>query len=207
MEFIKLEALARESKGKSAARRMRKAGRVPAVVYGKDTDTRKISVDPEALIKALAGPLRVNTPLDVVISDVNSEKKEDALVIVKDHHYDPVTRELLHVDFLSISESAPIRVDVPVVKVGRSKGEQLGGILRMVHRTLPVICLPKDIPAKISVDVSALEGGITYHVSELPLAEGLTVAMPPQEAVLTISPIVIEEVAPEEPAAGKKKKK
>ena len=206
MEFIRIEALGRSSKGKGAARRMRAAGRVPAVVYGKNIETKAISVDPEVLIKVLAGPLRVNTPLDVVITDPDTGKTEDALVIVKDHQYDPVSRDLLHVDFLSIQQGTPIQVEVPIEKVGRSVGEQLGGVLRMVHRTIPVICLPKDIPAKISVDVAPLQPGITFHVADMTLAEGLTIALPPQEAILTISAIAVEEAAVEAPAASGKKK-
>ena len=206
MQFIKVNALTRATKGKGAARRMRRAGRVPAVVYGKNTETKTISVVPDELIKALAGPLRINTPLDVAITDVDTQKAEDALVVVKDHHYDPVTRELLHVDFLAINEAESIQVDVPVEKTGRSVGEQLGGVLRMVHRTIPVVCLPKDIPAKISVDVTPLNAGITFHASELSLAEGITVALPPQEAILTIS-AVKEEEAPAAEADPKAKKK
>ena len=195
MEFIKVNALSRNSKGKGAARRMRNAGRVPAVVYGKNTETKTISVVPDELTKALAGPLRVNTPLDVAISDVDSQKVEDALVIVKDHQYDPITRELLHVDFLAINEAETVQVEVPVAREGRSVGEQLGGVLRMVHRTIPVVCLPKDIPAKIMVDVSALQAGTTFHANELTLSEGLTVALPPMEAILTISSVKEEEEA------------
>ena len=76
----------------------------------------------------------------------------------------------------------------------------------MVHRTIPVICLPKDIPAKISVDVAPLQPGITFHVADMTLAEGLTIALPPQEAILTISAIAVEEAAVEAPAASGKKK-
>ncbi|MBN2717635.1 MAG: 50S ribosomal protein L25 [Deltaproteobacteria bacterium] len=205
MQFIKVNALTRASKGKGAARRMRTAGRVPAVVYGKNTETKTISVLPDELTKALSGPLRVNTPLDVAIADTATEKVEDVLVIVKDHQYDPVSRELLHVDFLAIRENEPLQVEVPVVKSGRSVGEQLGGVLRMVHRTIPIVCLPKDIPAKISVDVTSLKAGITFHASELTLAEGLTVALPPQEAILTISAVKEEEAPAEEVKPGKKK--
>ena len=207
MEFIKIDALGRTSRGKGAARRMRTAGRIPAVVYGRNTETKAISVDPEVLTKALAGPLRVNTPLDVVIHDPETDKTEDALVIVKNHQYDPVSRTLLHVDFLAIQQGVPLQVDVPVEREGRSYGEQMGGVLRMVHRTIPVVCLPKDIPAKISVDVTPLQAGITFHVSELKLSEGITIALPPQEAILTISAIAAEEtVVAAEPDKKSKKK-
>ncbi|MBN2343907.1 MAG: 50S ribosomal protein L25 [Deltaproteobacteria bacterium] len=193
MDFIKLDATVRATKGKGAARRMRTAGFVPAVIYGKSTNNTPISVNPEALVKALAGPLRVNTPLNLSITEVDGKKAADSLAIVKDHQYDPVTRELLHVDFLAITEDKQIRVDVPVEKSGRSVGEQMGGILRMVHRTVPVLCLPKDIPAKIAIDVSALQAGITFHVHEMTLSEGLSIDLPPQEAIITISAVAAEE--------------
>lgn len=198
MEFIKLDAAVRTTKGKGAARRMRVAGSVPAVVYGKSAQTVAISVDPEELVKSLAGSLRVNTPLSLSIVDSATKKTTETLAIVKDHQYDPITRALLHVDFLSIDETTQVKVDVPVEKSGRSLGEQLGGVLRLVHRKVPVICLPKDIPAKLTIDVSPLGAGITFHAKEMTLPEGIVIDYPGQEAIITISSVSEEEETAEE---------
>lgn len=202
MEFIKLDATVRKTTGKGAARRMRNTGHVPAVIYGRKTETTAIAVVPDLLVKALAGALRVNTPLNITVKDTETKKTTETLAIVKDHQYDPITRNLLHVDFLAIAEDAPVTVDVPIEKEGRSKGEQLGGVIRMVHRKVPVVCLPKDIPAKLVIDVTELGPAVTFHVSEMKLPEGVVVDYPPQEALLTISSVVVEDETDETAAAA-----
>lgn len=193
MEFIKVDASIRKTRGKGASRRLRNAGFAPAVIYGKGAEGISVSLVPSDLQKALAGPLRINTPLSIAVLDKETKKSEDKLVIVKDHQYDPITRELLHVDFLSITEDQEIEVKVPVIREGRSMGEQLGGVLRMVRRVAPVICKPSNIPESITIDVSKLGNNVTLHVSELELPEGVSVNLPPNKAMLTISAIIVEE--------------
>ncbi len=195
MQFVKLNATTRKATGKGASRRLRATGRTPGIVYGKDTPVTNISLIPEELQKALSGPLHINTPLDVTIGNAETGKTEDILVIVKDHQYDPVTRRLVHVDFLRITDDQQVSVDIPVERHGRAAGEVQGGVVRLIHRVLPILCKAKDIPEAIHVDVTALENGMSLHVSELTLPEGIVVDLPANEVVVTVSLVAEEEKA------------
>ncbi|MBN2804887.1 MAG: 50S ribosomal protein L25 [Deltaproteobacteria bacterium] len=189
MDFHDLEVSVRLTRGKGAARRLRRAELAPGVIYGKNAAVQPVTLVPSVLVKALAGPLRVNTPLNIIVNDPVTKKKSAVLAIVKDHQYDPITRELLHVDFLAIDENQHIEVTVPIIKTGRSIGEQMGGILRMVRRNVKVSCTPHNIPESIIIDASQLKNNITLHVSEVDMPEGVTINLPPNKAILTISAI------------------
>jgi large subunit ribosomal protein L25 len=193
MDFTTLDVTTRIAMGKGASRRLRRANLSPAVIYGKTTEAQPVSLVPSDLVKALAGPLRINTPLKLTINDIKTKKQSEALVLVKDHQYDPITRELLHVDFLAIEEHQHVEVKVPVIKTGRSQGEQMGGILRMVRRNVSVLCTADNIPENITIDVTELKNNITLHVSEVKLPEGITINLPPSKAILTISSIVSDD--------------
>lgn len=195
MEFVKLNVNKRKNTGKGAARRMRRGGSVPAVVYGQGVETFTVSVEPRAIVQALAGPLRINTVLQL---EVQGEGKAQELhVLVRDHQYHPVRRTLQHVDFLAIDVTRPIRVNVPVTRTGRSLGEQAGGNLTQVYRALPIDCLPERIPAEIVHDVSALELGGHITVKDLALPEGAVAALPPEQSVFTVSMPKAEKVEAE----------
>jgi large subunit ribosomal protein L25 len=197
MEFAKLKVKKRASKGKGAARRMRQAGRVPAVIYGKNAETISISLVPGELKHLLSGPLRINTPLALEIDD--NGKITPVLAIVKDHQYEPVSRNLLHVDFLSIKEDTPLEIKVPFNTVGRSKGEQLGGIITKIFRELPVVCVASKIPAEITVDVTSLGLLDTISLRQLDLPEGVTINLPEDTTLVhLITSRVVEEENTEE---------
>jgi large subunit ribosomal protein L25 len=163
-----LEVQKRESRGKNAARRLRAAGRVPAVIYGSQQKKRiqesiSISVDPKLLMRILHSDSGVNTLINLKL-----EGKSAGVVMVKEFQLDPVTRALLHTDFyrLALDKTATVMVSIQVR--GEAAGIRLqGGILDFVTRDIEVECLPVDIPEHIEIDVTELMIGQGVRVKDL----------------------------------------
>ncbi|NLN61804.1 MAG: 50S ribosomal protein L25 [Myxococcales bacterium] len=187
MEFINLTATLRKARGKGPSRRLRTANMVPAVVYQRGKETQAIILSPTELVHALAGPLRVNTPLQLTIKDGDKDVQQN-LVVVRDHQYDPVTRQLLHVDFLAIEKDTIIDVLVPFSTSGRSAGQQMGGMLVKKYRELPISCPPTAIPASINVDVTPLKIDDEIQVKDLVLDAAVTVRMPEGTVLVVVNP-------------------
>jgi large subunit ribosomal protein L25 len=156
----------RAEKGKGPARRLRQKGLIPAVVYGGKTEPTNLAVDPASLLKAIETPHRFNTLLTLKLDA--GEKH----VLFKDYIVDPVTRKLLHADFLEVKLDQPVKVEVPVVTTGRSPGQAEGGILSIATHEIVLEALPSKIPVRIEVDVTNLKIGGSIHVSELKPPEG-----------------------------------
>jgi large subunit ribosomal protein L25 len=148
-----LEAIAREDFGKNEARRLRREGKVPAVLYGGDTKgATPIAVEPRALLKILHSESGQNTLIALKLGSAG-----DTRVLVKDFQLDPVTHHLLHADFYRVAMDKVIQVTIPVTVRGEPKGvKQQGGILEFIRREIVVECLPGDIPEHVDVDVSEL---------------------------------------------------
>jgi len=151
-----LDATIRTTFGKNEARRTRKAGKVPAVVYGAASegasrDAVSIAVEPKALLKILHSEAGANTLIALKLDGV------DTKVLVKDFLLDPVTRQVLHVDFYRIAMDRMLTVTIPVLLKGESPGVKVqGGLLEFVRREIEIECLPADIPEHVNVDVSTL---------------------------------------------------
>ena len=159
-----LEATKRETRGKNEARRVRAAGKIPAVVYGDKSDAAVISVDPKTLLRILHSESGVNT-----LISLKFEGEGDTRVLVRDYQVDPVTQKPLHVDFYRIAMDKVLRVTVPVLLKGEPKGVKAqGGILDFVNRDIEVECLPADIPEHIDLDVSELLINQGIRVRDLP---------------------------------------
>jgi len=171
MEAIKVTASRRDEHGKGAARRLRNEGKIPAVAYGKSLPTQALAIGPEAIKAVLSSERGRNT---VVSLDVDG--KAGLTVLLSDYQYHPMTRALLHADFVQVHLDQPVNVEVPLELLGRAAGIVAGGTLRQVFRKLPIRCLPGQIPVKITHDVTAL--GLDGHVAtqDLNLPEGETVA-------------------------------
>src|SRR5438067_11821620 len=152
MEAI-LEAIARETFGKNEARRTRREGKVPGVLYGGDgAKATPISVEPKALLKILHSESGANTLISLKLGGAAGTK-----VLVKEYQLDPVTHQVLHADFYRVAMDKLIQVTIPVVVKGEPKGvKQQGGILEFIRREIEVECLPADIPENVEVDVSEL---------------------------------------------------
>jgi large subunit ribosomal protein L25 len=151
-----LEAVSRDTIGKNESRRTRRAGRVPAVLYGAAKDDDKngvpIAVDPRALSRILHSESGANTLISLKLQGGG-----DARVLVKDFQLDPVTHQILHADFYRVAMDRAIQVTIPIVLKGEPKGvKQQGGILEFVRREIEIECLPGDIPENVEADVSEL---------------------------------------------------
>lgn len=195
MEFLKIEASVRTERGKGNAARLRREGRIPAVAYGPGQPSTSLTVSPKILAEALTGPWGRNAVLEVIVDGADPFN-----ALVADYSYHPVTRELLHADFLHIDLNKTVEVDVPLVTVGKPAGVVEGGTLRQIFRTLPLSCLPKDIPQSIEYDVTDMDQNDVRHVSDLTLPEGVTVRLPAEQTVIAVdAAVVVEE---EEGAEG-----
>ncbi len=147
-----LEALTRNDFGKNEARRTRRGGRVPGVLYGEGKDATPISVEPRALLKILHSESGANTLISLKLSGTGA-----ARVLVKEFQLDPVTHQLLHADFYRVAMDKALQVTVPVTVKGEAKGvKQQSGLLEFIRREIVLSCLPSDIPEHIEVDVSEL---------------------------------------------------
>ncbi len=162
-----MQAVAREAKTKNHARRVRKAGRVPAVIYGAGKDPATISLDPKQIAAILHSETGHNTIFEVELDG------ERAKAMIIDWQYEPIKGALLHCDLKRIAMDQRLRVSVPIVLKGEAKGvKQEGGILEQVTREVELECLPGDIPGHIDVDVTDLGFGTVIRVSDLPHGEG-----------------------------------
>ncbi len=190
-----LVAETRDGTGKGIARRLRQTGRIPAIVYGRKRATQSITVSPDALQKLLRGVAGMNTLIDL---DLQGAK---TTVLVKGLQRDPVRGRYLHADFYEIDVTQKVVVSVPVHLVGKAAGTDFGGILDHPLRELLIECLPREIPQRIDVDVTALQVNDSIHVSDLRLAEGLIVKTDGALAVASVILPAAEEVAPVAAAA------
>jgi large subunit ribosomal protein L25 len=197
MAIVAIKAEQRTPGRKGAARRLRREGRIPAILYGPGEDPMPVSLDGKEMDVLLRKHGGSSLILELDIAG-GGDGKGKALVKEVQRHV--VTGEVLHLDLLHISATRKITVDVPVVIVGEAKGTKAGGVLEVVLREIEVECLPADISDKIDVDVSELEIGDSIHIRDLtvPSAE---IQNDPDSVVLTIvPPTVYEEVVEEKPA-------
>jgi large subunit ribosomal protein L25 len=219
MEAI-LEATARGTIGKNEARRTRRGGMVPAVLYGAASegasrDATPIAVNPKALLKILHSESGANTLISLKLAGSG-----DARVLVKEFQLDPVTRQVLHADFYRVAMDKLIRITIPVLVTGEPKGvKQQGGVLEFIRREIEVECLPADIPEHIEIDVSELMLHQGLRVRDI-LADAkwkavsdpdmmlVHVIMPKAEEVATpADAVAAAPAAPAEPEVIKKGKK
>ena len=149
-----LQAEKRETRGKNEARRLRAAGKIPAVVYGTDKNkATEIAVDPKVLLRILHSESGVNTLIGLEGAGLAAGGK----VLVKEYQLDPIDHRLLHADFYAVAMDKMLTVTVPVVLKGEPRGvKQQGGIVDFVNREIEVECLPADIPEHIDIDISEL---------------------------------------------------
>lgn len=173
----------RERTGKSGAAKVRRDGRIPAVIYGKDMTPVSVEVEPEALKNALSKEAQRNTLLEISIdkSDIGP-----ALSIIKDVQKDPLTGKTTHIDLQSIDRNTALRVEVPVEFTGRSQGIRDGGILEAIERTIRIKCLPENIPDKIEIDITNLDIGDSLHIRDLSVGSGLEVLNNPDDPVVMV---------------------
>ena len=192
MAEIVVNAKGRDDRGKNAARRLRREGLVPAVVYGGKGGTVAVSVDPKALQKVLRSEAGRNTILKLEIGGGAATN-----AILKSWQVDPIKETFLHADFYRIAMDVAIRVTVPIQVRGEARGVKVdAGILEVITREIAVECLPGDIPESIAVDVSDLGINDALRVSDVPVSPKVKVLESPDQVVVHVVSVKEEVVAP-----------
>jgi large subunit ribosomal protein L25 len=185
-----LEAQPRESGTKNHARRVRREGKIPAVVYGAGKDATPVTVDPRHVLRILRSDSGHNTIFDLAMNG------ERAKAMIVDWQYEPIRGNLLHIDLKRIAMDKALRVSVPIVLQGVAEGvKNEGGILEHILREVEIECLPADIPSHIDVDVSHLTFGKVLRVSELPHNDKIKFLTDENQPIAHVT-AVKEEVAP-----------
>lgn len=196
-----VKATIREGKfNKNAARRVRVAGLIPAVVYGAGQDAVAITVDPKVITKILNSDSGHNTIFDLEIANGTGTK---AMVI--DWQYEPIKGKLLHIDLKRIAMDKAMKVAVPVFLVGTARGVKAdGGVLDQILREVQIECLPGDIPTHLDVDINDLGIGDAIHIKDLPHSGSIKFLESDDAVVAHVTSIKpdIAETAGEGSAAG-----
>jgi len=191
MAEISITAKSRDERGKNAARRIRREGLIPAVVYGGKDDNVAVAVDPKALLKVPRSEAGRNTILRLEIGGKGATN-----AILKSWQVDPVREHFLHADFYRIAMDVAIRVTVPVMAKGEARGVKVdAGILELVLREIEVECLPGDIPERIEIDVTDLGINDALRVSDIPAIANVKVLESPDQVVVHVVSVK-EEVEP-----------
>jgi large subunit ribosomal protein L25 len=205
----------RQGVGKGVARKLRAAGRIPGVCYGKGEPSLSISLDPRVLRRLLErSEAGMNTLINLAVEGGGAF--DGRMMLVRELQRDPVEGSYLHADLYAVDVQQAVEVSVPIHITGHAQGVELGGILDQSLRELDLECLPLAIPSEILVDVSELDVGGSLHVSDIMLPEGVTLRSDPGLSVVSVvAPAKVEEVEEvaeeaevegEEPSAAEKEK-
>ena len=199
MQMQELTIKRRVETGKQVAKRLRRAGVVPAVLYG-GARPEAITIDPKAVLRIIHGHEGSTQLLTLTFEGGDGSR----MAIIRDLQFDPVSERLLHVDLQEVTADRAITVRVAVRPVGEAAGvKDQKGILNLVLHELDVSCLPTLIPERIDADVTALMIGNVLTVAELRAPEGVRILNDPGQAVVTVAPPMAEEVvAPVAPVAA-----
>jgi large subunit ribosomal protein L25 len=190
LEKIELKAKTRTAKGNGPARALRREGRMPAVLYGPDTEPLMLSIDMYDVDMVLKQGNISRAVIDLAIDDGKTKKS----AMVKEFQIHPVSQEFVHMDLYEIAMDRKIRVNVPVVPTGKSKGVELGGMLQIIRRELEVFCLPNAIPEAFNVDITDLDMGDAIHVEDIPIEGDVEI---PHEVNFTVLTVVSPKVEAE----------
>lgn len=196
MKEVTLEVYARKDSGKGVARKLRAAGKLPAIIYGHNEKPAPIELDHHKFFgtmrKAEGEKLLINLNVD--------GKDSDKKAIIKDMQRDPVSGKILHIDFQHISMDEKIKIEVPIKLEGLAEGvKNFGGIMSSNMRVIMVLCLPANIPDSVTLDVSELNIHDSIHVKDITIGNVEILDDPNDTVVSIIPPTVVKE---DEPAEG-----
>jgi len=195
---ITVDAEVRSSRGKNEARRTRRAGQIPAVVYGAHKDPISVAVDPKSILKIVRSSTGYNTIFNLVITG-----GETTPVMLVDQQVDPIKGTLLHADLKRIDLTKRIRVTVPVHTAGEPKGVKVqGGLLEVITRSVEIECLPDDIPEGFTVDVSELMIGQSKRASDVALSGSMKLTSAADTVIAHIVALRAEAAPAAEAAAA-----
>jgi large subunit ribosomal protein L25 len=181
MPDITLASEPRTQLGSRPSGRLRREGKVPAVVYGLGTDTVSITVPARELQHILAGEAGANS---LITLDVDGES---VLTLVRQIHRHPTKGELVHVDFVRIRTDVAVSAEVPVHAVGEAEGVKDGGLLEQLMFQLPVEALPQHIPVALEIEVSALAIGDQLRVEDMTLPDGVSTPVDPDTVIVQVA--------------------
>jgi large subunit ribosomal protein L25 len=189
LETLEIQVEAREVGSKRQARRLRRDGKIPGVLYGPKTPAVPLELNKREFSSRVAGLEGSH----LVRLKSGSTTLAAKVALVKDMQYDPITGDVIHADLYEVDLTAKIQVHVPLHFVGKAVGVVRGGILQPIVREIEVECLPMDIPEFFNVEVSALDIGDAVHVEELQMPENVTAIYESNFALVTVVPPTVEE--------------
>ena len=206
VEMITFAAEVRAVAGKGPARALRRAGRVPAVIYGEREDQEMISLEARALRRQLGNPHFFNTLCSLQVNG------EAVRVLPRDVQLHPVTDDPLHADFVRVSAGATVTVEIPVVFVNEdvSPGLKRGGVLNIVRREIELVCPADAIPGELTVDLRPFDIGDSVHISHVVLPAGARPTIGDRDftiATIAAPTVVAEEAEAAQAAAEEEKEK
>jgi large subunit ribosomal protein L25 len=190
LEIMNLNASPRETVGNGPSRVLRRDGKIPAILYGPKIDPIKLAINKLELEPIFKSGAVAQKLFKLKIEGTGGVHN----VMIKEMQKHPVSRNLLHLDLYEVSMGQKIKVMVPVVTTGKSAGVELGGMLQIIRRELEVFCLPDQVPENITIDITDLDIGDSFHVEDLPLDETVEIPADVNFTILTIlSPTAEEE--------------
>ncbi len=179
---VTLTVEVRESAGKIASRKLRQAGRIPAVIYGGDRPAVPVTVARDDMAKLMREHVHENTIFHLQVAGSDAPKP----ALVHDYQVDSLTHEILHLDFLRIAMDKPVILKIPVSITGTAVGTKMGGLLEFLLREVEVSCLPTDIPESIALDVTPLQLLQNVKAGALPLPAGVALHSSPDSMVVRV---------------------
>ena len=193
-ERVKLQVRERGRRGSADARRLRRQGSIPGVLYGNGTESHAICIPERDLRRVLTGAGGLHAILDVVLEGQETTHAS----ILKDYQQDPIRGHISHVDLQEVRLDRPIQASVNVQLIGEPAGAKEGGVLSQVQREINVEALPMEVPEHIDLDVSAMAIGDTLRLADLTPIEGVTYLDNPEETVLATVTLPTRVEEPEE---------
>ncbi len=188
---ISLRAETGRATGSRSSRRLRRAGSVPAIVYGKDTDPLPIAIDHTELRAALTTESGLNALINLDVGDNN------ILTLARVVETHPYRREIRHVDFVTVSITDTVATEIPVHLVGEAPGIEAGGVLSTARTMVQIEALVTNIPTYVELDISSLDVGDALRIADLPAIDGVVYTEDPAYTVVSVTVPAAEE--PEEP--------
>lgn len=208
-EEIIIDAQIREERGKNENRRLRTKGMIPAILYGVTNENISLSVKPLDIVQVLRSKKGANTLFHI---NMIGERTTRSAVLIKDYQLDPVKDVLIHCDFVRVKMDEKLETNIPIHTTGKAKGIEMGGMLEMVMREIPIECLPADIPEDIVIDVTPMNIGDAVRIRDISFGDKIKVlaeedllvlhVVPPKKIAEPVAAEALEEGAAEEGAAA-----
>ncbi|MEI7640230.1 MAG: 50S ribosomal protein L25 [bacterium] len=182
MEKLTIEATVRENN--LSSKRLRKDGKVPAILYGKETKSQPIEIKIKDIQKTVK---KVNEgSLLITLKLIDNNKSEEKIVVIREVQRDPVTDEIIHADFNQISEKEKSLFKIPLSFTGTSQGVKDGGVMEFIHRKISVRCLPADLPEAITIDTTPYKIGQDFSIKDLVLGAKVEIMQAPKTVIFTV---------------------